>query len=168
MFTVLKVSGPLSRRELARRVPDARGSMTAHLTHMQDAGWIELVEGDLRSGVWAIGASAMAWPSPGQVSSPELRSQIYRLDRLVSHIRFERVGQFITECGRGEWSSEWEDTMISRDYTITASPERVAKLEEELVEVIERFRAESRNASSTTKGDSVKNVLIYLYGFPGE
>lgn len=166
LFTVLKVSGPLPRRELARRVPDARGSMAAHLTHMTEAGWIELVEGDLRAGVWRTAELAMVWPSPSE-ASPELRMQIYHLDRLMSYIRFERVGQFIAECARGEWMGAWEDVVISRDYAFFATPAQLSQLEEELVEVIERHRrAAAENADDLD--DTARNVAVYLYGFPGE
>lgn len=167
LLEVLKEGGPSTASDLGRRVGESSGSTSYHLRQLATHGFIEEAAelGSGRDRWWR--ASPGGWTLEGiegfQDPSAQRAAAIvldeFRRSRLEMLERWHREGQ--------QWGSEWVGASIDMTSRLVLTRDEAARLRDELVEVVDRWRAEvGDRLSGRTRPDDSAVVAVDVDVFP--
>ncbi|MGL5928383.1 MAG: hypothetical protein ACRCY8_05565 [Dermatophilaceae bacterium] len=169
LFEQLRVEGrPMSTAELAKVVPEARRGIQSHLAALAEGEWIEHVGGQGRSAVWQTRQVPIEWAEDDD-SDPAVVQAMEDLYWISLQRRINRIRRFDAERQTGEWSPEWVDAAIWRDYSLWLTAADLEELDEALTEVFERFRsrsAERKVVAGEPFPDDAELVFVTTSAFP--
>lgn len=164
----LMVVGSATGTELGRMVPNAKSSMRWHLKQLEAGGFIEPVDRAAKPVVWRATEQKMRWTAE-QAQDPQLQVEVQELERVLTDRRRRRIADWAEKSDGPAWAGTgWPEVYISRDYILhNVAPEDLEQLDEDLVSVVEAFRARLASQRSgshdVTRGEA---VFLTLGGFP--
>ncbi|MGL5866156.1 MAG: winged helix-turn-helix domain-containing protein [Dermatophilaceae bacterium] len=169
LFEQLKAEGrPLSTAELARVVPEARGGIQAHLGALAEGGWIDHVGGRGRAAMWRAREVPISWSNDAG-GDPAIARALEDLSWIMVQRRINRIRRFDAERQTGEWSREWVEAQIGRDYSLWLTATDLDELDAALAEVFERFKARSverKQAAGERVPKETELVFVTASAFP--
>lgn len=167
LLELLKEGGASTASDLGRRVGESSGSTSYHLRQLAAHGFIEEASelGSGRDRWWR--ASPGGWTLEGIEGFQDPTAQRaaamvldeFRRSRLEMLERWHREGQ--------RWGSEWVAASIDMTSRLVLTRDQAARLRDELVEVVDRWRAEvGDHVASGTRPDGSALVVVDVDVFP--
>lgn len=155
----LRMDGPQTASELGRRFDESSGSTSYHLRVLAKHGFIteDADQPNARDKRWRARHAYTKWNDAdfddpvGSAAAQVMRD--HQLDNVVSASR-----RFDTE--RDTWGPDWAAAAGHSDYAIRLSPQRLRRLRDRFLELVEEERAADPGDADTPM------ARIYLSAFP--
>ncbi|MFH8633076.1 helix-turn-helix domain-containing protein [Streptomyces lydicus] len=166
ILDLLTLDGPDTATGLARRLGENTGTVSWHLRHLADHGFIEedTGRGTRRERWWRAVRVARRLDTNDFRHDPDIRGALSVYLHETVQRDFEQVTTYLAE----DWDEEWRDAgTLSRWQDLRLTPEQLAALNAELEAVVVRHRAAARSgtAADADAGDA-RPVLVQLQSFP--
>lgn len=143
-------------------------SLAHHLRTLEDAQIIRVVgEPDRTRTVWEevpIGHRPQAEWDESMATDPEMTAAIRALERATTYRRISRMREFDDQVRDGEWGDDWADAAIGRDYQLQLTAQELEQLDEQLAELLERWKKISQTRSADR--GATEHIYVTLAGFP--
>jgi DNA-binding transcriptional ArsR family regulator len=157
----LGVAGPATATELSERVGESAANCSWHLRQLAQYGFIEEAEGGTgRQRPWRLVPETTTWGAPGE--EPELaRAGAAAAEMLVDQdIRALRIWNAAKRAEPAEWQ---QASFLSRSLT-WLTPEELATVREEIIEILQRYRGRVIDPSRRPPG--ARPVRFVAWGIP--
>ena len=159
LLSALRSGGPATATALAERLGTNTGATSYHLRKLESVGLVEETgEGHGRERWWRASTDMhtftqrdVAYDADGQAAADWLR-------RYYLRSFLERYDAWLD--AHGAWSLEWQEVADASDYLLRVSPRRLAELEAELSNILERYR------DPDPDDPAALSVEIHLHAFP--
>lgn len=159
----LRLAGePMTTAALSRAVPDTGTGLTYQLRVLEKAGLIKHESGKGRATRWSPLDVPVEWTSSLGDADPATQLAIRTLERVMWERVDVRWRSWLSAKRGGQWSPEWVDAEIGKQHRLRLTPDLLRELEDELGEVIDRFRARS----DVVEGDDAEHVFINVMAHP--
>jgi DNA-binding transcriptional ArsR family regulator len=160
ILNILSVDGPSTSTALAERLQVRTGTTSWHLQKLAEHGFIEEIpeRGNKRERWWRAVTTGWSVDAARFLADPELAGP-------VSTVLLEQINQYFQRTARflGEdWSYEWNQAWILNSWgDLRLTPDRLKSLRDDLMAVIDRYRAEPE-----TDEPGAESVMVQIEGFP--
>jgi DNA-binding transcriptional ArsR family regulator len=158
ILELLTLDGPATATGLAARVGENTGTVSWHLRHLADHGFIEeeAGRGTKRERWWRVVEDTKTLAAADFRDDPDTRGALsVYLHELVEQ-QFGRVSRYVTET----WDDEWQGVgTVSSRLDLRMTPEQLGALNAELLAVVER------HAPASPAPDALP-VVVQLQSFP--
>ncbi|MCG5439179.1 ArsR/SmtB family transcription factor [Micromonospora foliorum] len=163
LMDVLKVHGPSTVGLLAERTDQAPANVSHHLKVLAGADLIteapELAR-DRRERWWRLVTRALRWSNTDFDADPASRAVAdaatsLNLDRHVALARAWHAADETTQAS-------WNDAPFSTDHWLRLTPEELAELSHELIDVLARWA----NRDLPDDGADRRPVFVFVHGVP--
>ncbi|MFC5666872.1 ArsR/SmtB family transcription factor [Kitasatospora misakiensis] len=161
IFELLNLDGPATATRLAERLGENTGTVSWHLRHLAEHGFIEEETGR--------GTKRERWwrrvPVPNRLDTADFRHDpnsrgavsLY-LHQIVQQY-FNRINDYIAE----DWPDEWRDVGTIADWSrLRLTPDQLRALNEELSAVVERHLT----APDAEPDPEALPIVVQLQSFP--
>ncbi|NUR27298.1 MAG: helix-turn-helix domain-containing protein [Catenulispora sp.] len=135
ILAALKSDGPATSTTLANRLGESTGTLSWHLRHLAEHGFIEedAERGTKRERWWRV-THARHLLDPGDMSEEPAAMTVY-MGEIIRQC-FERTNRYISE----DWSAEWQSAATLSDWQdLRLTPERLEELNRELLALVDRY-----------------------------
>ncbi|GAA2001827.1 helix-turn-helix domain-containing protein [Catenulispora subtropica] len=155
ILDALKADGPATSTTLAQRLGESTGTLSWHLRHLAEHGFIEEdVERGTKRERWWRTVDDRHQLDPGDVPEEVAALNVY-MGEILRHC-FERAGRFLSES----WSSEWQRASTLSDWQdLRLAPEQLAELNRELLALVNRYADGPQNPDGLP-------VTVQIQSFP--
>ncbi|MFD5916576.1 ArsR/SmtB family transcription factor [Kitasatospora sp. NPDC058201] len=161
IFELLNLDGPATATLLAERLGENTGTVSWHLRHLAEHGFIEEETGR--------GTKRERWwrrvPVPNRLDTADFRDDPESHGPLSVYLQgvvrrlFDRVDEYISE----DWPDEWRNVGSISDWShLRLDPARLKSLNEELAAVVERYAPDPDAAPDP----EALPVVVQLQSFP--
>jgi DNA-binding transcriptional ArsR family regulator len=159
LLSALRLDGPATATRLAGALGTNTGATSYHLRQLAAVGLVveEEQAGAGRQRWWRAAQASHGWLDSDVRHDPDDRAAA---DWLAGHYlrQFTEWAQrWLAE--RREWPAAWQEAHFSSDFLLELTPSRLRQLQEDLREVILRYREEPAQEGS-------EQVFLAMYGFP--
>ncbi|MFG2196234.1 ArsR/SmtB family transcription factor [Streptomyces sp. NPDC048639] len=163
ILEALTLDGPATSTRLAERLGENTGTVSWHLRHLAQHGFIEEERdrGTKRERWWRAVKDRMVLNTSEFRHDPATRGalQVY-MHELVQQ-QFGRVTGYLAE----DWEPQWQDVGTISDWRdLRLTPAQLRSLNDELMGVVARY-TETEEASAGTDPDALP-VIVQLQSFP--
>lgn len=161
LLASLRIDGPATASQLARRFEESSGSTSYHLRELERYGFVEddRDRGSGRERWWRAAHDYTNW-SPATFSGGDPGDR-------------EAARQFLARTGRqyarlfarwveelDNWPEAWQRASLSTDLFLRLTPAQLQALTEELDAVVQRYE------DAGPDGDDAERVAVILQAFP--
>jgi DNA-binding transcriptional ArsR family regulator len=163
LYRLLIQFGPATGGTLARQLGADPGQVSYHLRELARHGFVEDVPEmarDRRERWWQAVPTSTSW-SFLDFTEPEARAVADMAKARMVIDEFERLRRF--EQSRDTWNEEWQRSVMSSDTFLRLTPDELAELTGELLEVVTRWSDATRGR--TIEGDR-ESVTVFFHAFP--
>lgn len=135
ILDVLKSDGPATSTTLAQRLGENTGTLSWHLRHLAEHGFIEEdAERGTKRERWWRAADDRHLLDPGDVPGEATAMNVY-LGEIVRQC-YERASSYLAE----DWSAEWQSAATLSDWQdLRLAPEQLEELNRELIALVDRY-----------------------------
>lgn len=167
ILDLLTLDGPDTATGLGRRVGENTGTVSWHLRHLADHGFIEeeAGRGTKRERWWRAVPVARRLDTNDFRDDPDSRGALSVYLHETVHRDFDQVTTYLAE----DWGEEWRDAgTLSRWQDLRLTPEQLAALNAELTDVVERHRAAAQSGTDADidADTDARPVIVQLQSFP--
>ncbi len=163
IFELLNLDGPATATRLAERLGENTGTVSWHLRHLAEHGFIEEETGR--------GTKRERWwrrvPVPNRLDTadfrhdPDSRGAVSLYLHQIVQQYFNRINDYIAE----DWPDEWRDVGTIADWSrLRLTPAQLRAMNEELSAVVERHLTDPD--SDTVPDPRALPVVVQLQSFP--
>ena len=158
LLSALRLDGPATATGLAQALDTNTGATSYHLRQLAEVGLVveERDRGAGRQRFWRAAHANHGW---WVTDHPDDSAALDWLAEYQVTLLVEETARW--RATRDQLPREWQDAAIQSDYGLRLSAERLRALNDELAEVIVRYRDEPSAADESTK-----EVLVFFAGFP--
>ncbi|MFJ6751091.1 helix-turn-helix domain-containing protein [Streptomyces sp. NPDC091266] len=176
VLELLTLDGPDTATGLCRRLGENTGTVSWHLRHLADHGFIEeeTGRGTRRERWWRAVAVSRQLDTTEFRDDPDSRGalSVYVQELVQQH--FHQVAGYLAE----DWDPAWRDAgTVTQWHDLRLTSDQLAALNAELADVVDRHRAASgagRDAGAEPEGTdegrdadaAARPVIIQLQSFP--
>ncbi|MCK9792413.1 helix-turn-helix domain-containing protein [Isoptericola sp. 4D.3] len=164
LMDALKVDGPSTATELARRTGQAVGSASHHLKVLHDAGLVaeapELAR-DRRERWWRLVTRQLRWSRHEFADDTAAVAAAQAAEALHLQRQFDRVRAWQANA---ESAPEWDRTAFATETWLHLTPAELAELGEEITAVLVRWG----QRPTPDDGAEREPVLVFGRGFPAQ
>ncbi|MFE0375556.1 helix-turn-helix domain-containing protein [Streptomyces inhibens] len=164
ILELLTLDGPDTATGLGRRLGENTGTVSWHLRHLADHGFIaeETGRGTRRERWWQAVRVSHRLNTTEFRDDPDTQGALsVYLDEIVRR-GFHQVATYLAE----DWDLVWRDAgMLSRWSDLRLTPSQLEALNAELTSVIDRHR-EATGGGDAAGGEEALPVMIQLQSFP--
>ncbi|MBP0450719.1 helix-turn-helix transcriptional regulator [Kitasatospora sp. RG8] len=161
IFELLNLDGPSTATRLAKRLGENTGTVSWHLRHLAEHGFIEeeTGRGTKRERWWRRVPVANRLETADFRDDPETRGALSLYMHELVQQYFNRVTSYVNE----EWEDEWRNVGTISDWTkLHLTPAQLQSLNEELAEAIARHTADP----GSVPDPGALPVVVQLQSFP--
>jgi len=154
----LRLAGPATATELARVLETNSGATSYHLRRLEEVGLVEDTgTGQGRARVWRATHDMHSWFPSDLVGAEEGEAALTLL--LAEHHRhFASLAErWLAE--ERHWPTRWRDLAGAGDWYLEIDPDRLQALQDELGEVLERYRTQP-------SGPGAEGVHVFVHYLP--
>ena len=162
LLSALRMHGPATATELARRLQTNSGQTSYHLRQLAAAG---LIEDDpdhstARDRYWRAGHVGTSWSSLDFRDDPDDRAA----DALLLGQVVRLHGRWLDEAiaARDQWDDAWVEASSFGDQSLHLTPDTLHELVAELRSVVDRYRQERQEVDAPL----AERVTVMLHAFP--
>jgi DNA-binding transcriptional ArsR family regulator len=164
LMDALKVDGPSTASELARRTGQAVGSASHHLKVLHDAGLVaeapELAR-DRRERWWRLVAPRLRWSRHEFAEDSAAVAAAQAAEALQLQRQVDRVRAWQANAGS---APEWDRTAFATETWLRLTPDELAELGDEITAVLVRWG----RRTPPDDGAEREPVLVFGRGFPAQ
>jgi DNA-binding transcriptional ArsR family regulator len=142
LLGLLRSDGPATATTLADQVRESPALVSYHLRTLAVYGFIaEAPElgTDGRERWWRAAHSGMTWSPADFLDSPERAAAAGALLHEIAERYADAAREWLADSAT--WSQDWNDAADMSDWRLELAPDQVRAMEDELIEVIERYEA---------------------------
>ncbi|MFG2225795.1 helix-turn-helix domain-containing protein [Streptomyces sp. NPDC048644] len=166
ILELLTLDGPDTATGLGRRLDENTGTVSWHLRHLADHGFIEeeTGRGTRRERWWRAVAATRNLDTNRFRDDPGSRAALgIYVDEIVRQ-QFRQVARYVAE----DWDPAWRDAgTLTQWHGLRLTSDQLAALNEELAEVVDRHRTAARQPPAETgTAPESRPVLVQLQSFP--
>lgn len=160
LLSRLRSDGPATATDLATDLETNTGATSYHLRKLAEVGLVEETgEGSGRQRFWRAAHDMHSWSAADAAGSPDAEAAVQWLqDQQFRHYAAQ-VEKWAAE--REQWPLEWRDASGASDYMLRLTPDQLTRMQREIYEVVERYRAEGM-----TEPPGSERVLFLMHAFP--
>ncbi|MEU9113937.1 helix-turn-helix domain-containing protein [Streptomyces sp. NPDC048483] len=169
ILELLRLDGPDTATGLGRRLGENTGTVSWHLRHLADHGFIEeeTGRGTRRERWWRAVRVSHNLNTTEFREDPDARGALSVYVHEIVQQHFNRVIGYLTE----DWDADWRNAgTLTQVHDLRLAPDQLAALNAELMTVIDRHRESaqvSRQAPDADAGTTdARPVIIQLQSFP--
>ncbi|WJY37362.1 helix-turn-helix domain-containing protein [Streptomyces sp. P9-2B-2] len=170
ILDLLALDGPDTATGLGRRLDENTGTVSWHLRHLADHGFIEeeTGRGTRRERWWRAVRVARRLDTNDFRDDPDSQGALSVYLRETVHRDFGQVTTYLAE----EWAAEWRDAgTLSRWQDLRLTPDQLAALNAELEAVVVRHREAAAREAAAGDGaepgaEEARPVIVQLQSFP--
>ncbi|NUT33252.1 MAG: helix-turn-helix transcriptional regulator [Hamadaea sp.] len=165
LFRLLSQIGPATGADLSRRLGTDPGQTSYHLRELAKRGFVEDVPAlarDRRERWWQAVPGSFSWSSL-DFTTPEGAMIAASAKAAMVVDEFERVRRY--EQSRDSWPRQWQDAAMSSDGFLRLTAEELTDLNAEMLAVIQRWAAQTRDLPV---GEDRRSVFFLLHSFPAQ
>ncbi|MER6842265.1 helix-turn-helix domain-containing protein [Streptomyces platensis] len=170
ILDLLALDGPDTATGLGRRLGENTGTVSWHLRHLADHGFIEeeTDRGTRRERWWRAVRVARRLDTNDFRDDPDSQGALSVYLHETVHRDFDQVTTYLAE----DWAAEWRDAgTLSRWHDLRLTPDQLAALNVELEAVIVRHREAARDGAAAEGGaapgaEEARPVIVQLQSFP--
>ena len=162
LLTLLRLDGPATATELARRTGESSGATSYHLRQLERFGYIE--DDGPQSGRerrWRSTSRTTSWDAGDFPADSEGRAVSDALERRQVQRAVDQFENWVLR--RDRMDPAWLHAATLGDDVLRLTPSQTRALVEELYAVLRRFRTDAPPAEA---GESAELVAAYLQVFP--
>ncbi|MFE1775690.1 helix-turn-helix domain-containing protein [Streptomyces sp. NPDC059008] len=164
ILDLLALDGPDTATGLGRRLGENTGTVSWHLRHLADHGFIEeeTGRGTKRERWWKAVQAARRLDTNDFRDDPDSRGPLSVYLHETVQRDFEQVTTYLAE----DWDPHWRDAgTLLRRQDLRLTPRQLHSLNAELEQVIDRYRNPAPDPAGTADEDT-RPVLVQLQSFP--
>ncbi|MEU9506327.1 helix-turn-helix domain-containing protein [Micromonospora sp. NPDC048170] len=163
LLGALRVKGPATATTLAGLLDTNTGATSYHLRQLAEVGLVaEAPElGSGRQRWWRAAHDVTNWEPTDFDDDPDARAAIEWIQGDQVRLLVEQAEQWF--AAQHEWSPAWRDAFGMGDIFMTMPPARLAELQAEVWELLERYR---REAEAETGDPEARPVQVHLAAYP--
>lgn len=162
LLGALRIDGPATATTLAATLGTNTGATSYHLRQLAEVGLVvdEPDRGTGRQRWWRAADEANVWEPSDYDDDPDARAAVEWLQ--VEHLRWinEQAERWLTE--RTGYPPQWRDATGVSDYHLVIGAHRLRALQQEISELILRYRAETPDDET-----DARPVHLIQAAFPG-
>ncbi|WP_431771346.1 helix-turn-helix domain-containing protein [Streptomyces cucumeris] len=161
LYELLTLDGPATATLLARQLGENTGTVSWHLRHLAEHGFIEedTARGTRRERWWRKAGPVNDLRIADFRDDPEAHGALSVFLRELVHQSFDRVMTYVGE----DWDERWRNAGTVSDWRdLRLSPDQLRALNAELMEVIARHTP----APDTEPDAAALPVTVQLQSFP--
>ncbi|MCQ8771014.1 ArsR/SmtB family transcription factor [Streptomyces telluris] len=161
IFELLSLDGPATATGLSERLGENTGTVSWHLRHLAEHGFIEeeAGRGTKRERWWRRAGGANELHTADFRDDPDSRGALSVYLHELVHQYFGRVTTYLNE----DWDGSWRDAGTVSDWRdLRMTPDQLAALNAELMAVIARHTP----APDTEPSPDALPVVVQLQSFP--
>jgi DNA-binding transcriptional ArsR family regulator len=157
LLSLLRVDGPATASELARRIGESSGSTSYHLRQLARFGFVEddPAQTSKRERLWKAAHRSTRVPAETFVGDPERWDVVNRLAHQQVEQWLRAANAFLADPQ--SWSPDWIEAATTDDARLRITPERQRALNTEIENLITRYQEESRGQPGT-------EIVTLFYG----
>src|SRR5262245_1284969 len=162
LLGLLRLEGPATASELARRTGESSGATSYHLRQLERFGYVE--EDGPRTGRerrWRSSTRTTSWDSGDFAADPEARAVSDALERRQVQRAVDQFESWMSR--RDALDPKWLHAGTMADDMVRLTPSQTRALTDELYAVVRRFR---EGPPPAEPGESDALVAVYLQLFP--
>ena len=161
LLAALRVDGPATATTLARLLDTNTGATSYHLRQLAEAGLVEEApdHGFGRQRFWRAAHDASTWRTTDFDDDPDASAAAEWIQGNQVRFLADEAERWI--AAQQEAPREWREAAELSDALLTLSPPRLRALNDELWQVVERYRT-----GSDLEQAGVKQVHVFLVSFP--
>ncbi|MQA26603.1 MAG: helix-turn-helix domain-containing protein [Micromonosporaceae bacterium] len=163
LLGTLRVDGPATATELARKLDESSGATSYHLRQLARFGFIEEdpEQPNARDRRWRAAHRYTSWTESHFAGEPEGRE----VTRWLRRRQRESAVQMAERFEEADWSAEWRDVAGQSDDIVRLTPASVRSLTERVHALIQEYAAHDAAAGDDAAVDA-EQVTIFLAAFP--
>ncbi|MEW9519098.1 helix-turn-helix domain-containing protein [Streptomyces tubercidicus] len=165
ILDLLTLDGPDTATGLGRRLGENTGTVSWHLRHLADHGFIEeeTGRGTRRERWWRAVRVSRRLDTNDFRDDPDSRGALSVYLHETVHRDFEQVTGYLAE----DWGPEWRDAgTLSRWADLRLTSEQLASLNAELEAVVLRHREVAARGGAAPEAEEARPVIVQLQSFP--
>ncbi|NEB81718.1 helix-turn-helix transcriptional regulator [Streptomyces sp. SID14478] len=158
----LRREGPATSAVLATRFGESTGTLSWHLRHLAENGFIEEDEslGTRRERWWKAVHKTQVLPSSQLRKDPAAKAS---LDLYLAEMVRDMADQ-VTAYLAEEWEEEWEGASLLGDWKdLRLGPAELSRLREDLMELIDRYATDYPADGPHAPGSLPVSVQLQLF-----
>lgn len=162
ILDLVTLDGPTTSTRLARRMGQNTGTVSWHLRHLAEHGYIEedIERGTKRERWWRRSNASYSFVAADFRHDPHSRQAFALLVAELVNRHFARVASYVEE----DWDDTWRSAGAIADWTdLRMSPAQLRSLTAELAAVVARH--EQATADEPPGGDALP-VVVQVQAFP--
>jgi DNA-binding transcriptional ArsR family regulator len=161
LLAALRLQGPATATELARRLDTNSGLTSYHLRKLAEAGLIEddPAHSTARDRYWRAAHEGTSWSSAEFREDPDDRAADTLLVGQFTRLHGRWLDDWV--ASRDDWTEEWLAASDLSDWGLHLTPQTLRELTEELHEVMNRYRQREE-----LDAPEAERVTILLHAFP--
>jgi DNA-binding transcriptional ArsR family regulator len=161
LLEMLSMDGPATATGLSERLGEKTGTVSWHLRHLADHGFIEdeAGRGTKRERWWRAVEQKQVMRGAQFYGDPEARGALSVLMRETVQRYFTRSIDALAQ----DWDDEWLEAAVFSDWiTMRMTPAQLGALNAELLAVVERHAP----PADAEPGSNARPVVVQLQSFP--
>ena len=162
LLTLLRLDGPATATELARRTGESSGATSYHLRQLERFGYVE--DDGPQSGRerrWRATSRSTSWDAGDFAADSEGRAVSDALERRQVQRAVDQFESWVAR--RDRMDPAWLHAATLGDAALRLTPSQTKALTDELYAVMRRFRSEAPPAEA---GETSELVAAHLQVFP--
>jgi len=168
LLGTLRLDGPATSAQLARRLDTNTGATSYHLRRLADVGLVveDRHRGTVRERWWQAAHRYSSWRTTDFDDDPGERAAA---DWLFGHnAGLKSKWRDRWDASAHEWSDEWRAAADSSDMRLELTPDQLRSMNEEIMAVIRRYEGDASDSGDDAKVDDgdVQPVMVLLDTFP--
>src|SRR3954454_23096822 len=141
LLAELNARGSATASQLATALGESSGSTSYHLRQLHRHGFVEedAQRGTARERVWIPRRGGWSVPALDLAQDPATSAAVDLVLQAELALDQKRVLEVMSHAA--EWPEEWREATVRRDTHVTLDAAQLARMHEELGQVVERYRA---------------------------
>ena len=155
----MRVDGPATATDLAAALSTNSGATSYHLRRLESVGLVtDTGEGEGKRRLWRASTTSHQYEPSDFVGDEDAETALGWLQRDYSRHLGERFERWLDVAE--SWPVAWQDAVGMADTFVIATPEQVQAMNEELRDVVERYRRVGQG------NPSARRVAVYFTSYP--
>jgi predicted ArsR family transcriptional regulator len=163
LLEALMREGPLTATRAAELLDDSPGNMSWHLQTLAKYGFVEEAGGGRgRSRPWRVVSDTHQFDTA--LTDPEHAAAGEALEASVQDRNYNRLREWWTQ--RRSYPAKWRRAAFSMDATTYLTAEEMARLGDEIHEVVARYRHRTRDKTQRPAGSLPVHLVFFGHPVP--
>ncbi|WDZ82308.1 ArsR/SmtB family transcription factor [Micromonospora cathayae] len=151
LLGALRTDGPATATTLATKLDTNTGATSYHLRQLAEVGLVveDPDQGTARQRYWRAAHDISSWEASDYDDDPDARASVEWIQNEQVRLYTGHAERWLTE--RATYSPQWRDAAGMSDSFLTIGPDRLRALNDEIGQLVARYRAESPDGEADAR-----------------